>query len=214
MEKTTDAPVHASHMSGFKMPKNTPDDPGIPELSALEDTPVVTKKTSTFEEMAKDKTPQEIKELAGTMSYADRINAFDLSMDEAMDIVDSLVTKGEYRESVKMSKTMSAVIGTRNTRYNSYLSKVVDSENPRKTGRLNQIMTEYQLAGSLLTFGDSILPEIESIKDEEEWIKAIEVRVDFVKQLQGPIFLTLCNKLAKFDSKMMIVFSDGYDENF
>jgi len=227
MENVIPGPTHSSKMSGFQMPKVSAPVEKELDFKELPVEEVVDRghdedqrgeaesKVLTFEELARDKTPQEIKDIASTMTYEDRVKAFELSMDEAMSIVDILVTKGEYQEVVNLSRTMSVVIGTRSTRFNSYLSKVIDSESPRKTGRLNQLMTEYQLAGSLVSFGKEELPSLyDQNMTEDEWVEVVDARVGFIKQLQGPIFLTLCNKLARFDSKMMIVFSEGYDENF
>jgi len=221
MENAVDAPTPSSHMSGFKMPK-TDTEPQVRvtegEAMSFSENPgikePVESKAENFEDIVKDKTPQEIKDIADKMSYEDRVKAFDMTLDDAMYVVDSLVTNGEYRETVKLSKKLEVVIGTRDTRYNSYLSKIIDLEGPKRTGRLNQLMTEYQLAGSLVSFGKTTLPELKTSQSDKEWEEVVEVRVGFIRQLQGPIFLTLCNKLAKFDSKMMIVFSDGYDENF
>jgi hypothetical protein len=148
------------------------------------------------------------------LTYEDRIKEFGMSVPQALEIIDSLAVKGDWREDVQVSKTISATFSTRSARFNSYLANQIDIADVKKVGKLNQLMVEMQIAGSLARYGEHTMPELPDNAPEDLWVKALDKRRDFVQLFPSPVFLMLANKLSKFDAKLIVVFSEGYEANF
>jgi hypothetical protein len=234
MESPASAAQPSSKMSGFTMPRPpaAPVAPGFepedlistyqtPELSAEDaralasegvtgDDTEALRATQAKQAKAAEKVPVEDKAL----SYEERVKLFGMSIDEALKIIDALTTIGDYEEELKISKSVSVVLATRSTRFNSYLADKIDIADPRKVGKLNQLMAEYQVAASLTRYNKTPMPALETQKTPALWEKSLESRLEFVRCLPSPVFLLLTNKLAKFDAKMLVVFSEGYEQNF
>lgn len=147
-------------------------------------------------------------------TYEDRVKLFGLTVNQALEIIDALAVNGDWREGFQVSKAVKVMFSTRSARFNSYLADRIDIADPKKVGKLNQMMVEYQIAGSLVSYAEKSMPELNDHLPQEQWEAVLKKRLDFVKLLPSPVFLLLSNKLAKFDAKMMVVFSEGYEQNF
>ena len=148
------------------------------------------------------------------MTYAERLERNEIKKEEALIIIDALLSQGKYSETVKLGPERTAKLVTRSTRFNTFLSDTIDIADPQKVGKLNQLMTEYQMAASLVEFCGRELPDLSVGMPEDVWRKTLEEKVRFVRTLPSPVFIALCNKLSRFDAKIILVFSEGYDENF
>lgn len=148
------------------------------------------------------------------MTYADRLKAVKLTLAQALVVIDALTIDGIYREEVQITKRLKATFVSRSTRFNSYLADRIDIADPKKVGKLQQMMAVYQIAASLDKYGDKLLPVFNDDLNPEAWEAALLDRVKMVERLPGAVFTALSMKIAEFDAKMFVVFSEGYEENF
>ena len=196
MENTN---VFDSKLEGFEKPVMTPE-----QIQA-----------STFEEpefkkSKKSKKFNESKEL----TYGERLKLIEVTKDSAIKIINSLVDNDKYTEEKKLSEKTKVVFSTRSVKFSDYLTRKLDSLEAKQMAMFNQVSTKYQLAASLEKYGDQAMPPLDNNLVEESWEKVLEVRLKFVSELPTPIFLALINHLSKFDMKMNVILSDGYEENF
>lgn len=149
-----------------------------------------------------------------TITYEDRIKEFGLTPDVAMEIVDQIAMEGFYVENYRIAREVSIRFQTRPTRFNTFLTEKIDLFDPKKVGRMNQLMTEYQLAASLAKYGDTEFQPLTDGLTGEQWEGIMESRLSFIESLPTPLFIALCDKLVRFDLKLATVFSEGYDSYF
>ena len=197
MQTTESAPV--SKLEGFKLPE-----PQLitQELDALANEPL------------EAKVPDGEQEFNTPMSYDERLKAFDITKEKALEIVDKLVVEGFYEEEVPLSKSVKITLKTRSARFNTYLANTIDIADPKKVGKLNHLMSIHQVAGSLEKYGPLALAKLDDDMPEDVWERVLKTRITFVNKLASPVFLALNAKLADFDRRMLIIFSDGYEKNF
>lgn len=200
--------IPTSNTGGFSIPKPR----SQVEEKVKENNPQDTEKEKIANDLAQEEEVKtsELKKL----DYPERLKHFDLSIDDALKIIDDMLVNFKYVETLKIGHRVEVVFATRSTRFQHYLSNQIDAINPKKVGFMNQLMTEYQLAGSLERYGKIIFPELDDQSAEQDWLAAFDERFKFVKRLAGPVYVALCNKLVFFDLKMATVFSEGYAENF
>jgi hypothetical protein len=196
----------ASKMSGFNIPprREIPQEPAVETKSNGLD--------ETEKEPGQPSLEQELKDKV--LSYDERLKLLDISTEDAMQIIDDMVVKFKYTEVQQLSARVSVVFSTRSTRFNNYLAKQLDVDAPKRMGRMNQLMSELQLACSLDKYGLKVLPVLNEKDEYAQWVQVLEERVEFVRSLASPVFISLCQKLMKFDLKLTTVFSEGYEENF
>ena len=148
------------------------------------------------------------------LTYPERLKEIDVSMEDAMIIVDELIRADKYTETTKLGKDTNITLSTRSVRFTDYTTKLLDTIPLNDTGNYSQTSSKYNLAGALDVYGSQTLPKLDSNLKDSEWDNVLNVRLNFVSQLAGPVFLALINKLSKFDIKVATVMSDGYEENF
>jgi hypothetical protein len=161
-----------------------------------------------------DKSTAEDDEQPVVLSYEQKIEEFGLTIESAMAIVDQVTMEGYYSEKVKVGRKVFVEFMTRPTRFNTFLTDVIDKADPKKVAKLNQIMSEYQLAASLTVYGDTEFPLLRDGLSSKEWDETIDFRLKFIRSLPTHLFAALCDKLSLFDLKVTTVFSKGYDEYF
>lgn len=218
MQAPTPSAQPTSKMSGFSTPRapSAAKAPADPELSAEAARAIAEEAvTGTGDEAlrAQQEKAQETP-VDPALAYEQRIKEFGLDINQALVIIDALTVDGFYQEEFALSKTTKAVFCSRSTRFNSFLADRIDIADPKKVGKLNQMMAEYQVAASLASYGPHVMPEIKDSMPVKEWEEALNRRLEFVRLLASPVFLLLTNKLAKFDAKLMTVLSEGYEKNF
>ena len=176
--------------------------------------------SDTVDQMSNEEVEAEIQRQAEQtphdkiLTYEERLKRNDIAKEEALKIVDSLLAGESYVEEVKLGSKASAKFTTRSTRFNSFLADRVDIADPKKVGKLSQLMSEYQLAASIVELNGESWGELKESAPEEEWVRILESKRERVKLLPSPVFVAVCNHLSRFDAKMILVFSDGYVENF
>lgn len=183
-----------SKMDGFKMPEKL--SPEELDKQAFE--------AAKLAETSEDK----------PMTYLDKLKAFNLTLEQAIQIIDSLVTEGYWEEEIQLSKSVKIKFKSRSAKFNTYLSETIDIADPKKVGKLNHLMALHQVAGSLEQYGPAKMPPIDDEMPKELWEKHLKDRVNFISKLPSPVFLVLNSKLSIFDQKLLIIFSEGYEKNF
>lgn len=148
------------------------------------------------------------------LNYLERLERINVSPEEALIIIDELVRTDSYQETIKISKTAQFTIKTRDVRFTDYLTQRLDKMNVEKLGTFSQISSKYQLAAALVEYDGKKLPPLTNTLTDEEWENVFLVRLKFVSELSNPVFLALINHVARFDAKMGVVLSEGYEENF
>jgi len=236
MESTPSGAQPSSKMSGFSVPKPSPaqaqayvDSLAVHQVAAA---PVLTPEdarelategvtgdeTEALAAMKAKQARQKAEGVGGgedsVLTYEARIEYFGMKIEDALKIIDALTMEGDYEEEVRISKAATVLLSTRSTRFNSFLADKIDIADPKKVGKLNQLMAEYQIAASLSRYNKTVMPILETAKTPQEWEANLQARLEFVRHLPSPVFLLLSNKLAKFDAKLLVVFSEGYEENF
>lgn len=200
MQTIESAPV--SKLEGFKLPIKgaTAAAPEAPDLDDLAKAPLESQDAEPYSDVP--------------MTYEQRLKAFDITPEKALEIIDKLVVDGYYEEETNLSKSVKIKLKTRSARFNTYLADTIDIADPKKVGKLNHLMSLNQVAGSLEKYGPMTLAKLDDEMLDDVWEKALKSRVAFVSKLPSPVFLALNSKLADFDRRMLILFSDGYEKNF
>lgn len=211
----------SSKMSGFVVPPRAPsvEPPTVqPVAPVVEAHPTFLRTTTDLDDLAKRAEeampPMPEEPLDPALTYGDRLKRVKLTLEQAFVIIDALTIEGVYREDVQITKRVKATFVSRSTRFNSYLADSIDIADPKKVGKLQQMMAVYQIAASLDKYGDKVMPKFNDDMAPEEWVKALSERVKLVERLPGAVFTALSMKVAEFDAKMFVVFSEGYEENF
>lgn len=188
---------------GLKVPKGEPVEEPPPEQAAAPSPQASTQESGTKKENEFD-----------GLSYLERLKLIKVELEEALEIIDRLATEGRYSEGYKLSPSIKGQISSRSTRFNSFLSAKIDLMNPKKVGRMNQLMSEYQLAASLDSYGEVSFPVLDDNLDEKAWEEVLTQRHAFVKQLSSHVFVKLCALVSDLDIKLTIVLSQGYEDHF
>ena len=202
MTVTTGQETPRSQMAGFTRPDTM-------EMKAPKEEPLVPPQEGEARETGDEETPEPQK-----MSYLERLGVIKVSLEEALGIIDQMAVNGEYSEEYKLSPSIKGRISTRSTRFNSFLAEKIDLLDPKKMGRMQQLMSEYQLAASLDSYGDITFPKLEDDLPMEEWLNVLTTRHQFVRSLKSHVMVKLCEVVGEMDVKLTIIFSQGYEEHF
>jgi hypothetical protein len=151
-------------------------------------------------------TPSVGKELTPAELYQNRLKDAGIDLLQARSILDAVISGGYYEESF----TLAGRKGTFRTR--SYanqrrIAKALEVENPATGYAQNELIVRYNLAASLVEWAGN---RYYTGNDEKQFQDKLVGLDDF----PGPVITLLSNELAKFDAKMMIVFSDGAIDSF
>lgn len=143
---------------------------------------------------------------APELTYEERLAKMNIDMDTAMKIIDTLLEKGEFLKTYRLTKKTSVTFRTRGVRAQDRLQEKIEDERPAFMGTMGLIMSKMNLAASLAKFGDKEfkLNAHGEPKDAEK----------FVRNLPYPIFNLLLQKLRKFDELVLTVLDEGAVENF
>jgi hypothetical protein len=138
--------------------------------------------------------------------YKDNLSDFGLSEEEAMEIIDALVTRNTYDEEVKITKKLSVRFRTRTSKAMTRLNRALDDSRPQYDAAYYTVIAQHNLASSLVEYGDYIL--------DPDTNDGYEQSLAFIESLPGPLFAILTDKLNSFDQKISAVMKEGCIENF
>lgn len=135
------------------------------------------------------------------LTYEERLKAQGISMEEALVIVDALMSKGVYRRKYTVTKKHMVEFKTRSMEDQGQYVKDLEGERPMYAATSNALISRHNLSASLVAFKDT------EFKDYEHALA-------FVVKLPEPVFRILIEKLRKFDILIMTVMDEGALENF
>lgn len=176
------------------------------QIPASEAEQEAAQRAQLYEEMATGLTPIE--------DYQAYLKEEGIEESEAQDIVDSLFAQGYYEETVPLTKRLKAVIRTREHGDTLRLQMALEVQRPIFNHVLQEITTRYNMAASLVQFGDTTFAHPGDDVDKETREKLFDVRLQFVERMADPAFYKLSVLLAKLDRKIAAVMREGVAENF
>ena len=140
---------------------------------------------------------------APSKTYQERLREHKISMKEAQEIVDVIMTKGVYEKTYPLTSKTNVTFRSRDVGDQERTQDTLEEQTPQFMGTVNMIMAKYNLAASLV--------ELASHKfGEDDFDKALE----FVGQLPHVLFNVLVAKLSMFDELVLTVMDEGAIENF
>jgi hypothetical protein len=149
------------------------------------------------DELEKERTPKERYEL--------RLAEAAVSRTMANAIFDAVMSKDYYEEYVKVG-AHRAVFRTRMYEDNLRLQTALELQRPGLVISQEDMITRYNLAASLYEWKGVAYPH--------ETNADFDVVLNVLKRMPGPLYSLLAQKLAEFDRKVMVVFSDGATDSF
>jgi uncharacterized protein YlxP (DUF503 family) len=146
--------------------------------------------------------------------YQKYLKEMDITLDEAQEIVDNLFTLGYHEEKVKLTKRIHAVLRTREHGDTLRLQTALEVQRPIFQHVMEEVTARYNLAASLIAYGDKTLPVAEKDATRERVEEVFDERLKFVEHMADPAFYKLTALLAKLDRKVAAVMREGVAENF
>ena len=166
------------------------------------------KKQKTVEEMSDELTKlkadiEKVKE-APELTYEQRLKKVDVTLPEAEAIIDALMVEGEFRKTYQLTSKYSVTFKSRKMQDQNRALNVIEAQGPQYPSTVGNIVTECNLAASIVKFRNI------DFKDEME----IKDRLTWVKNLPETVATVLSSKLSKFDQMLLTVLEEGAIENF
>lgn len=177
-----------------KTPEPAPEAPAE-KAEKVEDAPV--EAAAAPEKSEEEMTPKE--------RYAKRLKDADIPLHIAQAIFDAVVSKGYYEEYVKVGSSR-ATLRTRLYDDHLRLQTALEATRPGLVLTQEDMITRYNLAASLYEWRGEALKH-----DTDDDFDAV---MDKVKRLPAPIYSMMVQRLAEFDRKVMLVFSEGATDSF
>jgi len=140
---------------------------------------------------------------APELTYDQKLELYGLSKEQALEILDSVFTKGFYEKEYKISGNINVTLRTRIAEDQDRLLVRIEAESPQFPAFVSNLVSKYNLAASLRVF-----KERDFAKD------TFKERYDYVCLLPDIVFRLLCVKLSRFDQMMLDVMDEGAIENF
>lgn len=140
-------------------------------------------------------------------SYQEILSERDIPLAKAHAIVDGMLEKGFYEETIGLTNSASVTFRTRaHSDYVRYL-RALETYNPKFVEEQQEIQIRYYLAASLVAFKGVTFSE----KDPE---KLFDAKLDWIEKQPERLISLLATKLSKFDVQIQVVMSEGIVENF
>ena len=162
--------------------------PGLPALPEGSDEAAL---TQMVEEM--DAVP--------ALTYEERLKAQGITTEEALVIVDTLMSKGVYKKKYPVTKKHMVEFKTRPMEDQGRYVKDLEDDRPMYAATSNALISRHNLSASLVSFKDT---------EFKDYAHALA----FVVKLPEQVFRILIEKLRKFDILIMTVMDEGALENF
>lgn len=162
------------------------------------------------EETSKDE--EALKPMA---SFEEKLKAAGLTREKAAEIVDAVLLKGFYSETIKVTSTVAVRLRTRNARDIRRIQEMLEAQRFTIDAHYSEAWSRLLLAASLEAFGKDTFTHPSPRKDKFEDIeKAFQDRVAYVDALPDPALRVLQAKLWKFDNRVAVALEEGTIENF
>jgi hypothetical protein len=137
--------------------------------------------------------------------YRARLAEAKISFPVATAIYDAILDKGYYEEYVKI-RAHRAVFRTRSYEEQLRVQTALELAQPRMAISQEELVSRYNLAASLYEW------QGKAIKHETD--DDFENAMKMIRKMPAPLVGLLYDALAKFDTKIMIIFSEGATDSF
>jgi vacuolar-type H+-ATPase subunit I/STV1 len=147
-------------------------------------------------------------------SYEEALEKAGISKDEAATIVDDVLLKGFYSETIPITSRIKVRLRTRSYSDTMRVNTALDVLKPMYQVGYDEIVYRYSLAASLEYFAgkEFKFPTVKDDRDTQD--KLFEERLKFLETQPEATVLILFEKLRKFDEKVRTVLKEGAIENF
>lgn len=143
-------------------------------------------------------------------TYEELLAENDIPLQKAHTIVDALLERGVYEETVAVTQRITATFRTRtHGDYVRYL-RALELYNPKYVEEQQELQLRYFLAASLLTYKGKSVVDKKYENPEEDF----DARLKWVETQADSLIRLLATKLHKFDTVITVVMSEGVVENF
>lgn len=145
---------------------------------------------------------KEIEE-APEFTYEQKLEKHGLEKEQAMEILDSMFSRGFFEKTFKVAGAAQVTFRTRLSEDQDRLLQRIEAEAPQFPASVSNLVSKYNLAASLREFKGT------------NFVKAdFKQKYDFVSNLPDIVLRILCVKLARFDEMMLDVMDEGAIANF
>ncbi len=141
-------------------------------------------------------------------TYDEILSEHDIPLSKAHAVVDAMLEKGYYEETVKVTNTTTATFRTRlHADYIRYL-RALETYNPKYVEEQQELQIRFFLAASIVAFKGMVLPKKE---DAEAYFDS---KLEWIGKQPEAVIRLLATKLSIFDRQIAIIMSEGVVENF
>jgi hypothetical protein len=143
------------------------------------------------------------------------LKAVNMTEAEALAIIDAIITKGYYEESMTLFRgRLSVTFRSRDGASLQRIASALDQCATNDPAVHRQVAGRVMLACSLVRYGNKTLEPPTGTMNPVDREKAMQASLSFIDSLSGPVVVQLYNALARFDAKVYAALADGSLEGF
>lgn len=193
---------------------------GVPGLPSSATTPVLAPKPPAAERLEgverqiEADAQRDEAALKPMQSYEERLARLKISREQAAEIIDGVLLKGFWAETVQISKRVTVRLRTRTARDTRRAQERIEMLKLSYEIHYGEMMARYLLAASLEACGNDKFDHPSRLDNEEAIEHAYLQRYRYVETLPDPTLRILFTKLRAFDEKIATVLEEGSIENF
>ena len=148
-------------------------------------------------------------------SFEEKLKAAGIDRAKAAEIIDAVLLKGHYAETIPITKTVGVRLRTRSARDVRRTQEMLEAQRFTIDAHYSEAWGRLLLAASLEAFGKDRFDH-PSMKDNVVAVveKAFMDRVAYIDGLPDPALRVLLQKLWKFDNRVAVALEEGSIENF
>lgn len=147
-------------------------------------------------------------------SYEARLEEVKVTKEQAADIIDAVLMKGYWSETISVTSRINLKLRTRSARDTRRIQDYLEVARPQYDAHYNEILSRMTLAASLEQFGKDVFAFPGKEAKTEDYEEAFQKRSQYIESLADPALRLLFMKLWTFDEKIRVVLSEGTIENF
>ena len=146
--------------------------------------------------------------------WEEEVELENMSLTEAAEILDTIITTGMYEESYKMGKLVVRV-RTRNTYDADRVIEAIQDFKPETSGTLSHLIARMNLAASISKFGGKEFNFTPTHDGNRDVIEAeFSERYNFLSTIPSQVFFSLTQILERFDRRVQLSCDSRAIENF
>lgn len=140
---------------------------------------------------------------APEMTYEQRLKAAGITKEDAMRILDALLSQGYYEQTYQLTSKTRVTFRTRGLDAHDDFQHRLEDAAPQYSSTMSLLMSKIYLARSLVALGER---KFDPSKPEET--------LKFLTKMPFVLFNVLCQKLSKFDAATLVAMDEGAIANF